>query len=305
MLMTVLVLVFFASVIAEKTTAKAATSGVSARQLAQSAVQIVEGTISQATVPSLGVPTATAVAWASQPGMIRTYGVGDPVGGYTASSAPLAYYKLYSSSNMIVNSTTTPPIANYPVDGSVSAGGDICTWWDKVPALYTDLNAPSVASDGSTIYPIVDPRAKDLPVEGFSYSATTPGGTSVDGVSTTGTELLPMPVQWIYVLQDGTLTSPAEPTTNPGALNNTANFAASVNPPTATNPIVGRIAFWTDDENLQDQPEHRLGRYLLGHAHRGYRQLDHYGFLHDKRRSHGPDQSLGRCYFCDSHPCSR
>ncbi|HEY1051044.1 MAG TPA: Verru_Chthon cassette protein A, partial [Prosthecobacter sp.] len=52
---------------------------------------------------------------------------------------------------------------------------------------------------------------------------------------------LPMPVEWIYVLEDGTT----------GALDAAGTFVSSeaAIQPSATNPIVGRIAFWTDDES--------------------------------------------------------
>ncbi|HRJ72970.1 MAG TPA: Verru_Chthon cassette protein A, partial [Terrimicrobiaceae bacterium] len=56
---------------------------------------------------------------------------------------------------------------------------------------------------------------------------------------------LPMPVRWIYVLRDGTLTVPS------GGSGTTAVFAAPEPVPTTANPIVGRIAFWTDDETCK------------------------------------------------------
>ncbi len=59
----------------------------------------------------------------------------------------------------------------------------------------------------------------------------------------------PMPVQWLYLLKDGTLTSPDQPAAGTAAT--TATWKATSDPskiPTTTNPIVGRIAFWTDDE---------------------------------------------------------
>ena len=247
MLMTVMILVFFSSVSTERASSKAAASGNSARQLAQSAVQIVEGTITQATVPSATDGTATAIAWASQPGMIRTYGGGAP-GSYTASSAPLAYYKLYSSSNMLLPASIVS--SAYSVDNDISnPGGDLITNWDQLPALYTDLNAPITASDGSIVYPIVDPRAYGNGVQGFSYNTTTPNGTSINGIVNGGgtNSLLPMPVQWIYVLRDGTQICPTEPISNNTAATNIAIFSGA-NAPTASNPIIGRIAFWTDDE---------------------------------------------------------
>jgi uncharacterized protein (TIGR02600 family) len=50
-----------------------------------------------------------------------------------------------------------------------------------------------------------------------------------------------MPVKWLYVLQNGTLTAPLN------ASGGKVSFGT--NPPTAANPIVGRVAFWTDDES--------------------------------------------------------
>ena len=226
MLMTVLVLAFFASVMTESTSARAASGGEGARQLAQSAVQLVEGIISQATVPGAD----NTIAWACQPGMIRTYG-----GGGVASSTPLNYYKLYSNSQMVVSN---------PNSTGFTPDADIVSNWDTMPSMYTDLNAPITDSTGTLVFPIVDPRAKDagVAVEGFSYSnSTVPSSKSVDGVSTAGTELLPMPVQWLYVLRDGSMVSPTSATTT------SATFGGTT-VPTASNPIVGRVAFWTDDE---------------------------------------------------------
>ncbi len=233
-LCTVLVVAFLTNVTTSKIGEKAAASENSATQLALSAVQLMESTITYATEPG----TDTSIAWACQPGMIRTYGSG----GGVASSAPLAYYKLYSSGTMILNATT-----------GFSFAGDAPGNWDTFPSLYTDMNAPITTevanTTGSTvtIFPIVDPRAADLGVEGFSFSSGT-----MHGVTTTGTGLglyisdttsrLAMPVQWIYVLRDGSMTAP----TSGGATS--ATFGATVS---GTNPIVGRIAFWTDDESAK------------------------------------------------------
>lgn len=73
-LCTVLVVAFLASVFTEGVSARAAASNSNAAQLAGSAVQLVEGTISFATQPRAD----TTFAWACQPGMIRTYGSGTP-----------------------------------------------------------------------------------------------------------------------------------------------------------------------------------------------------------------------------------
>jgi hypothetical protein len=57
---------------------------------------------------------------------------------------------------------------------------------------------------------------------------------------TAPTSRLPMPVRWLYVLENGTI----------GTLDDNNRF---VGPeiPDADNPIVGRIAYWTDDESTK------------------------------------------------------
>ena len=80
-------------------------------------------------------------------------------------------------------------------------------------------------------------------VEGFTYDAgkvnlaIAPGGAP-------DAQRLPMPVRWIYVLQDGSLIAPDAGGTTTATF--TSNNGSPV--PKATNPIVGRIAFWSDDE---------------------------------------------------------
>jgi uncharacterized protein (TIGR02600 family) len=82
--------------------------------------------------------------------------------------------------------------------------------------LYVDLNAPvSAGFLAASVYPILDP----------AVMANTGGSVSSD------TNAVTMPVQWIYELQDGTL----------GPASNG----------TKANPIVGRIAYWTDDDTCK------------------------------------------------------
>ena len=79
-------------------------------------------------------------------------------------------------------------------------------------------------------------------MEGFNYTptASTPNGIVYSGG--TNDARLPMPVRWIYVLRDGSLTTPTSGT------GSKASFSAATNKPTKTNPIIGRVAFWTDDD---------------------------------------------------------
>ncbi len=233
-LLMVLVVAFFTRVTTEVVGAKASASNLRSRQLAASAVQLVQGTITNATEPR----ETTTTAWACQPGMIRTFGTGT-----SASSAPYKYYKLYSSDTMVVTADTNPAVTNF------SPSSDLDALWDKKPAYFTDLNAPiaNATNPSDVIFPIADPRATDpsTPVEGFSYTAGVDGVVQVS--SGTNTARLPMPVRWLYVLRDGTLTCPdiaSASTTVPSA-----TFTANI--PTKNNPIVGRIAFWTDDESAK------------------------------------------------------
>ena len=241
-LITGLVLTIFISVTNESSTAASYASGASSKQLADSAVQLVMATIRDATT------SGTGVAWASQPGMIRTYGASTANG---SSRIPLAlnYYKLYSSDILVLNPDQ--------ID-SFDPANDVDPAWDSKPALFTDLNSP-VASGANAApeFPIIDPKAAGFVsgtnslVEGFSYSGTM-GANTVDGVkppssSNDESARLPMPVKWLYVLQNGVLTAAD------ASSGTTATFvnAPAHKRPSASNPIVGRIAYWTDDETCK------------------------------------------------------
>lgn len=178
--------------------------GSQARNLAAMTVNRVMGQINAATKEG----TATApVSWASQPGMIRTYG---------ANGAPKSVYKLYSWDNLFqAGSAFTPSAAT-----EIPPAG-----WKASTALFTDLNQPM-----GDVYPIVDPRAAGV-VEGFSIDAT-------NGVVAGSDSAAPMPVKWLYVLEDGQMVAPSA----------SSGDTATIPGASSGNPIVGRVAFWTDDE---------------------------------------------------------
>ena len=238
-LISVLVIAFFASVTTELTASKSYAAGTNARQLADSAVQTVMGQIRDATTKG------SKLAWASQPGMIRTY---------DDSGDPVSYFKLYSSENMIVTKSQIQ---------SFTPGSDVDPAWNTMPGLFADLNTPVLVSNSSNptltypVFPIIDPRAagagSNSPVEGFSYTGKI-GTANVAGVavavsSSDTAARLPMPVKWLYVLKDGTLTAPTGfDTTEQKA---TWKGAPAYKLPSASNPIVGRVAFWTDDETCK------------------------------------------------------
>jgi uncharacterized protein (TIGR02600 family) len=184
------------------------------RELADSAVNLVMVQIKDATTTNASSAPDSRSTWASQPGMIRTYG--------SSTNAAMSY-KLFSWSNPRVSGddTTTVP-AN----------------WSSTPALYTDLNEPVPDSQTPS-----DTNAYRYPI---AYPPTTgtnaPLGYSVANAPTaTGgafTNSVPMPVQWLYMLKDGTLINPSSATGN----------TATITGASASNPIVARIAYWTDDE---------------------------------------------------------
>lgn len=222
-LATVLVMAFFGTVSSEFGAAKVGADAEAVRQLAETTVQISLGQIRAAT-------SAADRAWASQPGMIRTYdtlGRADEV------------FALYSTTRM------RRALDGAPFDPSEDLPG---ATWAADRALWTDLNAPVAGRAGTIVFPIVDPRAAaevlgGVPlVEGFSYDSAGVAGATQPRNATDTEARLPMPVRWIYVLRDGTLTVPL------GGSGGTALFVSPEPIPSEENPIVGRIAFWTDDE---------------------------------------------------------
>jgi len=231
-----LALAFLASVGTELQSSKAYSNGGSAKQLGQVAANLVMAQISEATrgVGSSG----NLLAWASQPGMIRTY---------NNSGNASGYYKLYSWDQMTGTGAYTPTATANAVPAN----------WGSQTAVFTDLNAPlQITSGGKTtkIYPIIDGNdLKSLSghttystdgttadIDGFYITSGVPVQTATSGSSTPNP--IPMPVKWLYVLQDGTIVAPT-----PGS----DGTAVTINGASKANPIVGRIAFWTDDETCK------------------------------------------------------
>lgn len=149
--------------------------------------------------------TQSGKGWASQPGAIRTF---------RDDGSTSRLYKLYSAPDLLAGSTSEA-LADLPVA------------WDQSPARFVDLNQP-VMVNGELEFPIVDPRSD---AEGFAFQET------INGVDQTS---LPMPVQWIYLLQDGSR----------GYLDGANRFIGAADP-SPDNPIVGRIAFWADDNTCK------------------------------------------------------
>ena len=183
-------------------------------ELSDICVNLVMGQIKDATTTNAAGAPASRSTWASQPGMIRTYG------------SSTNSYKLYSWVNPRTNvdDTTTVP-----------------TGWFNNLAQYTDLNEPIPNSTNTSTnfyrYPIAYPPlpATDT-TRPLGYDVLPSAPRSTGGAFT---NQVPMPVQWLYVLKDGTMDYPA-----PSASGNNATISGA----SAANPIVARLAYWTDDE---------------------------------------------------------
>jgi uncharacterized protein (TIGR02600 family) len=235
-LISILIISFFSGVSSDLSSTTAYANGNGTRELADNVVQLMEAQIKGATtapVDSTGAvhtfSNGLPFSWASQPGMIRTY---------TAGGTGLMFYKLYSSDNMRT-------VWNNSTAYAAAMTDDLSTMDMQDPSKFTDLNSPVTATingASTTVYPIVDPIALNSDkVAGFSVnSATSPN--NVAGVTYNPGSSLPMPVRWLYKLQNGALV--AAPTGGTTGTVNLSTLGAN-----AANPIVGRVAFWTDDES--------------------------------------------------------
>lgn len=205
-LVTTLIIGFLSRSQTERGNSVSYRGGTGSRNLADYAVNVVMAQIRAATTGD-----NAANAWASQPGAIRVYA--------NNAATLVNIYKLYSAPDMVENAFPTADLN--------------LTGWSNNTALYTDLNAPVVTGSGAALrtnYPILDPGALGV-VQGFAISGP-PNATPLQPI--------PMPVTWLYVLEDGTLVAPT-------GTGNTATVTGA----TSNNPITGRIAFWTDDETCK------------------------------------------------------
>jgi hypothetical protein len=250
-LLSGLLVAFLSTATIERSASYSYASSTSARQIADSTVSFAIGHIREAT--SVADEDGT---WASQPGAIRTFHgslstnrkpLRDNAAydGYSPSSKD-AVYKLYSSDRMKVK-------ASEYVTTDLPEETDVIEKWDRrepPPAGYVDLNEPLVIArrdinpDGTVVeprYPIIDPRAALSKSEGPASAGNPSIVEGFDAKIVYDEKLklpsgsfmpyLPMPVKWLYVFNDGTM--------GPSSL------------ATEDNPIVGRTAFWADDETCK------------------------------------------------------
>lgn len=168
-----------------------------ARIAAVSAVEMVKGQIRRATIAGIDAGTKRGTySWASQPGALRVF---------NQAGTEREIDKLYSSSEMIA-------------PGGASLNSDVPFGWRDSPDEFVDINEPVRRGD-YWVFPVASPVAIGS-VAGFSSTLSDTGGPSGPD------DRLVMPVRWLYLHEDGTVTID----------------------PTQGDPYA-RVAFWTDDES--------------------------------------------------------
>lgn len=270
-LATIVILAFLSVADTEHKGTMTYSASQTARRYADTAVNIVIGQIRAGSDQD---PMAGRETHATQPGAVRKY---------ADNGAFLAGYKLFSDSEMIYTSTGSGVgtgsitdernfLLNSEPPGDWNKGNNLVRYVDiNEPVVKGVVNAEGEAGSAQVYFPVLDPRAAfdmdpsggaPIPAEGFTYETTTAlkgadisGKSDAEGeaskispitkpTSTTppDTLRLAMPVQWLYMLKDGTL----------GTLDSSMAFQSSGSSlPSEETPIVGRIAFWTDDETCK------------------------------------------------------
>ena len=101
--------------------------------------------------------------------------------------------------------------------------------WDQTPSRFVDLNAATVHGENRQFPILNDTFDRGKYPEGFRVTSPRPSsGGDVDA--------FPMPVEWIYVLADG----------SEGTLGPEGTYVGG-GEVSADNPLVARYAYWTDD----------------------------------------------------------
>ena len=248
MLLTALIVAFMMRAGSERQASGFYRAEATTRDLSDTTLNLVEGLINEATTQG------STYAWASQPGAIRVF---DNTGN------PAKTFKLYSAPSMVAATTDLTKVQAF-----LSPDVPPTTWY-QAPGMWVDINAPvntdpnpnattNLGNSSYTHFPVLDPRLPSdltkllsdintttgLPyMDGFAINSAPKDTTIID--SNGGPNPAPMPIQWLYVLQNGALTTP---TSGPDA---SGSYTFGGLTPSAANPIVGRIAFWTDDETCK------------------------------------------------------
>lgn len=314
-LATIVILAFLSVAETEHKATTMYSSSQASRRFADMAVNMVIGQIrsgSERETPNVPVIHAT------QPGAVRKYAAsGNFLAGYKLFSDQTMTYRAagggVNQAEMDFVRNSEPPQdwnqgvntaryvdLNEPVIKGVAAGADLNR---EKPQIYFPIIDPRAGQDG-------DAQANtELPIEGFSYETMTAlKGTDISGASagvrsppilkpsgaTQGDNIdllrLAMPVQWLYVLKDGAVgyLHDAGGQLQFRVLNQGQNGLGagpsvsdgeSYGVPSQANPIVGRVAFWTDDEtskvNINTASEPTFAGQPIYYHERDHRWADY------------------------------
>lgn len=286
-LATIVILAFLSIADTEHKATVTYSSAQTSRRLADTAVNMV---VAQIRAGSQRDNNAEPVIHATQPGAVRKYNAaGIFIGGYKLFSDQDMVFRAQAAGADNSNQFEEQFVRESEPPAAWNAGPNIARYVDiNEPVVKGVLDAAGNATQTQTYFPVIDPRAAqdidqntgdDVPVEGFSYtentaltnsnlsqaSEVTPQQRPIVLPGTAGGGIddlrLAMPVQWLYILRDGAV----------GYLNDNLQFnvldgqggglaaaaGTSSSPqdvygvPSETNPIVGRVAFWTDDESCK------------------------------------------------------
>lgn len=230
---------------AEQRAATNSTELTDVRNLADLPTQLVISQIRRAT-QNLGV----FYNWTSQPGLIRVFTQSNANGSDAPPVLQQFRYPLYSTQALY---------AEGPLDLN-QENADLAQW-ANAKALYVDLNEPvevrqnlqtgaplATAETGTLVFPILDPLA--LEPLGRDNESRIQGLTSTGMMmATSNRHPLPMPVRWLYVLSNGKILAPLASSGPTMARFNMADLQPEGGEPPPR--IIGRIAFWTDDESCK------------------------------------------------------
>ncbi|MCE9610511.1 MAG: Verru_Chthon cassette protein A [Chthoniobacter sp.] len=250
-LLSGVVLAFLLMVRTEYGAAKAYEGGTNARLLADSALNLVIGQIREAS-------TQPDLAWISQPGLMRTF---------DTSGQAVKSYKLYSADSLVEDGNFDPMLGT---DLPSAAGG--ANSWKTQPGLWTDLNQPVTdlarvdpfdttkqkklmiypIFDGNHVQEIADPTDPAPGNKPGQMSLNKDGTADIEGfkIEDYATRQATMPVKWLYLLKDGTLV-PAKAAGTAGDVEVVVPSGKEKTAQGEVNSIVGRVAFWTDDETAK------------------------------------------------------
>jgi uncharacterized protein (TIGR02600 family) len=196
------------------------------------------------------------LTWTSQPGLIRVFDTSAvPTADPAAPEAPVPprnqrLYPLYSTRTLYADET-------FDVAAEVASLSN----WPAATALFTDLNEPverrrdlftgeplPLTQRGTLLYPILDPAGLERQ-PGAATGRISGMAELTPGPGKTNRQPVPMPVRWLYVLNNGKVLAPL-PSSGPTiARFNQRDLQPE--PGEAPPQIIGRIAFWTDDESCK------------------------------------------------------